>query len=94
MPYVIVPFKNGYRVQNIHTGEFTSTKPMSKTQCKRQVVAIYLSELHRKKSHPELYKALQHNITGGSHDILGNSVSHNVYKRALTIRHIDPFVDT
>jgi len=94
MPYVIVPFKNGYRLQNLHTGEFTSTKPMSKTQCKRQAIAIYLSELHQKKSHPELYSAMRDKITGGAHDILGNSVAHNVYKRAMAIRHINPFVDT
>lgn len=92
MSFIILPSgKNKYRLQHIHTGEFTNDKPMNKEKAKKQAVNIYVNEMHKKPTDASLYSKIKSRVTGGSHDILGNSVSHNVYKRAMVNQQLDPF---
>ena len=94
MPYAIVPYKTGYRLRNIRTGEIVSQKPMTKTQAIKQAIAIYLSELHHHNANPKLHKDIRHNLTGGHHDILGNAIAHNAYKIHMADKRLQPFLET
>ena len=94
MPYAIVPYKSGYRLRNVLTGEHMSQKPMTKTQATRQAIAIYLSEMQHKSANPKLQRAIKHNLTGGHHDLLGNAIAHNAYKIHCGDKGVHPFAET
>lgn len=50
MPYKVVKVKGGYKVQNLDTGSYYSSYPLSKATATKQMMAIMISEgLFKKK---------------------------------------------
>ena len=94
MPYAVVPVKGGYKVKKLEEDTFMSKRALSLPQAKKQIVAMYLSEMHRKKANHKLYHSIKHNLTGGNHDLLANSIVNNAYKIHMFDRKQEPFVDT
>ena len=44
MPFSIVKVAGGYKVKNMDTGRFYSSKPLSKEMARRQLIALTISE--------------------------------------------------
>jgi hypothetical protein len=46
MPYVIVPVKGGYKVQNKITKHFYSLNPQTLAEAKAQLIALHIHTRH------------------------------------------------
>jgi hypothetical protein len=46
MPYALVKVKGGYKVQNMQTGKYYSSHPMSKEQAMKQMLALHIHTGH------------------------------------------------
>ena len=43
MPYKLVKVKGGYKVQNLDSGKYFSSYPLTKTEAKKQLLALLIN---------------------------------------------------